>query len=120
MDFKTFIKEPITAYHGSSDDIQKFSGVVYFTPQKDAAFGYAKGKRKQGTPRVYEVKLRFKNLKNYESMQEIGSLSKSEIEKLKTQGFDGAFYDGSGKEPIPEYLPFYPEKLKISKIHEIK
>lgn len=116
-------KVSVTAYHGTNVDISKFSGIVYFTTQQDAAEGYARGKKnihKRGDPVVYEVKLKFENPIYYKTMQQIGTLDLKTIESLKKEGYDGAVYDGSGKEPIPEYLSFYPEKVKIEKKYIVK
>lgn len=99
-------------YHGSTEKIDKFNGIVYFTPRKDAAAAYGRGKNKHSFY-VYEVDLKLKNPIQFKTMQQIGSLDIKTIQQLKLDGYDGAFYDGSGKEPIPEYVSFYPERIKI-------
>lgn len=112
----------ITGYHGTNVDIEKFEGVVYFTTQKDAAEGYARGKvniHKKGSARVYEVDMTFKNPWYFDTLQQIGTLTIQDIASLKKQGYDGGVYLGTKKEPVPEYVPFYPEKLKIKDTVEI-
>jgi hypothetical protein len=113
----------ITAYHGTDHKIEKFEGVSYFTPQEDAARGYARCKAKTNKKKVaylYTVTFSFKKVKRYETMQQIGSLSKQSLERLKVEGYDGAYYDGSGTSNVPEYVPLYPEKVKIVKVEEVK
>jgi hypothetical protein len=67
---------------------------------------------------VYEVKLKFTNLLKCKSMQQIGSFTQADIEQYRAQGYDGAYYDGlTGPETIPEYVPFYPEKINIEHEH---
>ena len=104
--FKQFIAEAeskpihVTAYHGTNVDIEQFVGVVYFSTMKDAATGYSRGKvniHKKGSARVYEVELSFKHPKYFETLQQIGTLTKQDIEALKKQGFDGGVYLGTKK-----------------------
>ena len=97
-------------YHGSVDKIENFSGVAYFTPWEDAATGYARGKiNKGGHAFLYKVRLKFKNPFICHTMQQIGSLTAVDVKRLSDAGYDAAVYDGSGKEPIPETVPFSPE-----------
>jgi hypothetical protein len=114
----------VTAYHGTNVDIDAFKGVVYFSTQQDAAEGYSRGKvniHKKGVARIYEVDLEFEKPKFFQTMQQIGTLTWPDIEALKKQGYDGGVYDGkTGKEPVPEYVPFYPEKVKIKKVIDVK
>ena len=113
----------VTGYHGTNSDIKSFKGVVYFTDQQDASEGYARGKvkiHKSGVAKVYEVKLDFKNPFYCDTLQQIGTMTQADINELKKQGYDGAVYKGTKKEPIPEYLPFYPEKLKIERVIDVK
>lgn len=126
--FKQFIAEVeakpvrVTAYHGTNVDIEKFTGVVYFSTMKDAAKGYSRGKvniHKKGTARVYEVELDFKNPWYFETLQQIGTLTKADIEALKKKGFDGGVYLGTKKEPVDEYVPFFPETISIKTTHEV-
>jgi len=102
-------------YHGSTNQIDGFTGVVYFTPREDAAKAYARGKRKSkgDVAYLYAVQVSYRNPYYFKSMQQIGSLTQPTVEQLKQEGYDAAVYDGSGKEPIPEVVPFYPESVKI-------
>lgn len=111
------------AYHGTNaDSISKFTGVVYFSTQQDAAEGYARGKvniHKGGKATVYEVELDFKNPKYFDLLQQIGTLTKEDITALRKQGYDGGVYLGTKREPIPEYVPFDPESVTIIRKIEV-
>jgi len=118
--FREYLSEKyIVAYHGSANKINQFSGISYFTPQRDAATGYAKGKSNGSPHYLYKVKFKLNNPILFKHMWQIGSLDAKTIETLKKQGHDGAYYDGSGKEPIPEYVSFYPEQIKILDIENL-
>lgn len=108
-------------YHGTTHKITAFSGIAYFTPRDDAAKAYARGKRrsKQDTAYLYTVRIPYSNPYYFASMQQIGSITQPTIDRLKQEGYDAAVYDGSGKEPIPEVVPFYPERVKILNIEKI-
>lgn len=114
----------VTAFHGTNVDIEKFTGVVYFSTQQDAAEGYARGKvniNKGGSARIYEVELTFENPWQFQTMQQIGTLTKDDIAYFKKKGYDGGFYDGkTSKEPVPEYVPFSPETVEIKRVIRIK
>jgi hypothetical protein len=110
------------AFHGTNVDIDKFKGVSYFSPNKDAAEGYARGKvniHKKGSARVYEVDLHFKNPHVVHSMQQIGSIDEPYMNKLRERGHDGVVYKGNHKEPIPEYLPLHPHTVTVRKVHSV-
>ncbi len=111
------------AYHGTNTpDIEKFKGVVYFSTQQDAAEGYSRGKvnvHKGGKATIYEVELNFEKPKYFDTLQQIGTLTWSDVEALRKQGFDGGVYSGTAKEPIPEYVPFYPEAVEIKRKIEV-
>jgi len=123
LTFKQFLAEvearpfKAIAYHGTNvDDIEKFTGVAYFSTQQDAAEGYSRGKvniHKKGKATVYEVELDFKNPFYFQTLQQIGTLTRSDIEGLRKRGYDGGVYEGTKKEPIPEYVPFDPESVTI-------
>lgn len=111
----------LVGYHGTNQEITDFTGVSYFTPQLDAAEGYARGKvniHKTGSPRVYSACLKFNNPKYFDTLQQIGTLTVSDIETLKSLGYDGGIYLGTKREPIPEYVPFYPVKSTAVKMFE--
>lgn len=110
----------VTGYHGTNADVDKFKGLSYFSSDKDAAMGYARGKvniHKTGSPRVYEADIHFKNPHIVDSMQQIGSIDHKAAQMLRDKGHDGVVYKGNKKEPIPEYLPLHPEHISIKKVH---
>jgi len=117
------ILNKITAYHGSDHKISEFTGISYFTPQEDVAKGYARGKAKINKKKVgylHKVTFTLKKIKKFSTMQQIGALTKKNIEDLKAEGYDGAYYDGSGNYPVAEYIPFNLDIVKLVSVEEVK
>jgi len=100
-----------TVYHGTRNEFDTFkggfaggaktandsSGGFYFSPMKEVADNYAG--TKYGKGRVVEAQLDIKNPKIAKSYQEIGMLTKEDIAKAKSEGYDGYYYKPS-KEAI--------------------
>lgn len=122
QNFKNYNPLKITGYHGTNADIDSFKGLSYFSSDKSAAEGYARGKvsiHKSGKAKVYQSELTFHNPHVVDSMQAIGSIDHKYAQELIKKGHDGVVYHGNKKEPIPEYLPLHPEKIKISKVYDV-
>jgi hypothetical protein len=123
---------PLTAYHGTSDEIDKFQlghpnrkdagwlgHGIYFTNSRDMAQANAdmKAKRVGGTPKVMSVHLNLQNpyyatLGDKARLQKANSSEASQAftNALKDKGHDGVIWK---QNDYHEYVAFHPDQVKI-------
>jgi hypothetical protein len=123
---------PLTAYHGTSDEIDKFQlghpnrkdvgwlgHGIYFTNNSDMAMANAemKAKRVGGTPKVMSVHLNLQNpyyatLEDKARLQKANSSEASQdfTNALKDKGHDGVIWK---QNDYHEYVAFDPDQIKI-------
>ena len=123
---------PLTAYHGTSDKIDKFQlghpnrkdvgwlgHGIYFTNNSDMAMANAemKAKRVGGTPKVMSVHLNLQNpyyatLEDKARLQKANSSEASQdfTNALKDKGHDGVIWK---QNDYHEYVAFHPDQVKI-------